>query len=349
MVDGLAEAHAPTHADAFRGNRVAIGVEVDIAFDVHAALVHVVDLRYVVRERSQGRLFSDPKGPGRCTQVFPKLEVGAITPGAELCVAVVDVFEGAPRIEVVLDVVKGPLDSSGAIRIPHRMRLEAEVESLGEGPHHGGRDGVPATTVGDDNGAVVDHAARSAPSEVLQGFAEKGAAFEAGPARIDLGVEKPAVAEDKTCALELALRVTQQNGMGGCVVLHLFSGLEVISPGRDAGLDTYPLPSAEVRQRGVGNREGVARLELLGHPNEVAATFFVERSDDLDVLIKSGPAMDRRDFGRAAFDNGAHGIAREAQGPRDRASPETHLMELENGLPHFLVMHGASPSALGDH
>src|SRR5215470_9493334 len=55
--------------------------------------------------------------------------VDPLAPGTELGVEVGDVHEGAPRIEVMLDVVKGPLHPCRPVRIAELVRRKAEAHA----------------------------------------------------------------------------------------------------------------------------------------------------------------------------------------------------------------------------
>ena len=63
-----------------------------------------------------------------------------------------------------------PLHPRGAVGVPEGVGLEGEPKTLGEGLHLGRRDGVLARTAGEDDGAVVDHAAVCQGTEGLEGL-----------------------------------------------------------------------------------------------------------------------------------------------------------------------------------
>lgn len=203
--DGLVDAKPPADEFFWGRNGIAIRVECDVALDIDVALVNVVDFGNVDRQRPQRRFLGYPKGSWGRAEMTSELEVCVVTPGSELFVAVLDVLERTPLVEVVLNVVERALDSPRAIRVTHGMGLEAKVKAVSERLHHGRGKCIFSAALTDDDRAVVDHAARCAPSEVLERLGEEGAALEPGPALIYLGVHEAAVAEDEASALQLAL------------------------------------------------------------------------------------------------------------------------------------------------
>lgn len=94
-------------------------------------------------------------------------EVDVIAPGPQLEVAVLESGEVPTRVEVVLDVVKGSLDSGGAVRVADGVGLEHEPEVTGERLHDRRRHSVLASAVRDHDRAIVDHATSGRPAHVL--------------------------------------------------------------------------------------------------------------------------------------------------------------------------------------
>lgn len=64
LIDRLVDSELSTDQSLAAWHRIAVGVKVDIALDIDATLVDVVDLWDVTRQEPQDRLFGDPEGPG---------------------------------------------------------------------------------------------------------------------------------------------------------------------------------------------------------------------------------------------------------------------------------------------
>ena len=151
VVQGFADAQATADASLVEAHGVPIAMQVDIALDVHATLMKLVDLGDVRWQRSQRWLLRHPERAGRRPEVPPELEVRCVAPRAKLRVEVAQVGEGAPLVEVVLDVVEGTLDATRAIRIAELVRLEDEAEAVGERSEDRGWHSILGTALGDDH------------------------------------------------------------------------------------------------------------------------------------------------------------------------------------------------------
>jgi len=328
------------------GYGVSIRMERDVAFDIHVPLVEVIDLGDVDRQRFQGRLLGDPEGSRGRAEVSSEPKVCVVAPGPELEVAVLEAGEVPARVEVVLDVVKGPLDPGGAVRVADGVGLEHESEVTGERLHDGRSHGVLASAVRDDHRTIVDHATPGCPTHVLQSFLHETARLEAGPPMEDPSKDEPAVTEDEARALELVLLSVQRDRMRRCVMLHLLSGEEAILPRWLARLDSYPLPAAESGQGRVSVLEQVPPFELFRDTDQVSPTLDVKLTNRLDVVVELALAVDRGHLGLATIEDSADAVPRDAEGPRDGALAVSLLVELENRLPGVLVVHREHPSGL---
>ena len=267
------------------------------------------------------------------------LDVRRIAPSSELGVEVAEVGEGAPLVEVILDVVEGALDAAGAVRVSDGMGLEVEAEASGERPEDRGRNRVLRATLRDDHGAVVDHAPPRAPAEVHDRLGQKGAALEARPPRIDLRVQQPAVAEDEARALQFAFLVAHADRMRRRVVLHLLSGREVISTCGDLAPDADAFASAEVGQGRIADRDRGAMLEFLGDTNEVPTAVLIQLADKIEVVVELRGSMKPRDICLAALEDGPNRVPRQTEGTRDGSLADPLLVQMQDGLPRLPIMH----------
>jgi hypothetical protein len=92
-------------------------------------------------------------------------------------------------------------------------------------------------------------------------------------------------------------------------VLHLLAGLEDVAAGRNLGLLADALTPAEGGQGRVGDLGGLVVRKLFGNADEVAVALLVEPLHYLDVVVQPGGAVERWDFGIAARDHRADGLA----------------------------------------
>lgn len=80
--------------------------------------------------------------------------------------------------------------------MPHRVSFEAKAEAMREGLHRGRGAGVLTSTLGNDDGTIVDHTPPRTSPEVLKRVGEEDAALETGSAVEDLRIQKAAVTEN---------------------------------------------------------------------------------------------------------------------------------------------------------
>src|SRR5215470_14063381 len=115
----LVDTHRPSN-EALR-HRVAIGVNRDVAIEIHDALEDFIDGRQHARQRLKIRLH---------------LLVGNLpTPGERLAVQIVEVDKGASGQEVPFDPGERPFDSPFSSRMIDAMRAELEPQTPSEGDH----------------------------------------------------------------------------------------------------------------------------------------------------------------------------------------------------------------------
>ena len=137
--------------------------------------------------------------------------VGSLTPGAELCVGVGDVGEGAAGIEVVLDVIEGPLHSRRPVDVPERVRDEEEGEAGRKGDHLGRDHRVLASAAGHDDARVVEHAPGRGPAEEAQRLGQEHLRPEAVPPGKYHREDHPRIAEHQRPAVHATLLVSDHD------------------------------------------------------------------------------------------------------------------------------------------
>ena len=132
-------------ADVTLGDRIAIGVDRDIAVQIDDAFEQLVDRRQYVGQRNEVRLLDDVGGVGRHAQRLLWFAVGDVAaPGERLAVEVVEIGEAPADEKIRLDIGERPFDPAFAIRVAHPVRAEAEAERAGEGGDLRRDDGVGA-------------------------------------------------------------------------------------------------------------------------------------------------------------------------------------------------------------
>ena len=112
--------------------------------------------------------------------------VDLVTPAAHLSIAVGNICEASPGVEVSLDVVEVSLDAGRAIGVTQGMGDELKSEVFGKGGHLRRSDGIDPGTMDDDDAGVIEHASASGTLEVPKGLDQKGLAPEAVELRIGL-------------------------------------------------------------------------------------------------------------------------------------------------------------------
>jgi len=93
LIDRFMNSNLSANEIAAARHRVAISMEIDVALDIDAALVDVVDFGDVAGQRSQGRLLRDPQGTRRCSEMTSVFQVRVVAPGTKLGVTIIDIAE----------------------------------------------------------------------------------------------------------------------------------------------------------------------------------------------------------------------------------------------------------------
>src|SRR5439155_19419640 len=157
-----------TASDPDDGNRVAAGVQCDIAFDINDALMKPVDFRNPDRERFQMQAFDGEQLAGNGTDMFLVRAVDAIAPLACLLIQVLPAGERPSRKEVVVDKIEWTLDACRAIGIATLVSSEAKAEAFTKRLHLGNRNHRRAGSAQHHDVRVVDHHAFGRAGEVPQ-------------------------------------------------------------------------------------------------------------------------------------------------------------------------------------
>jgi hypothetical protein len=117
--------------------------------------------------------------------------VALVTPRAGLRVRIGEVAEQPPRVEVVLDVVKGPLDTCRAVGVALLVGHEPEAEAFAERLHFGSDHRVLPRTVRNDDVGVVDHALGCGAAEETHRVGQEGLGVEPVEAGVQLREDHP--------------------------------------------------------------------------------------------------------------------------------------------------------------
>lgn len=222
----LVGAHFKPPAEQRRRRGVAITAEVDETLHINDAALQCVHGGDIDGQRPQRGPLGGPKLDGAGLQVLAKLAVLALAPGARLGAQVVPVSEGAAREEIVLVVVKRPLDFARAIGVSQLVCDENETEALSKRFHLGRDGGVLAGPARDHHRRIVDHAASGGAAQKDERVGQEYLAPKAIPARVALQKAHARIAEDQRRRLHLAASATQFKLVRRGVVLHLHPGVE---------------------------------------------------------------------------------------------------------------------------
>src|SRR4051812_45380801 len=115
-------------ADVALGNRVAIGVDRDIAVQIDDAFQQLVDRRQRIGQRHKVWLLNEEGGVRRHAEGLLWLVVGDVTaPVRRLAVEVIEVLETAPGQEIHFDICEWTLNPALAFRVSHPVRAEPEA------------------------------------------------------------------------------------------------------------------------------------------------------------------------------------------------------------------------------
>ena len=166
-------AHLHAAADPVQGDRVAVGVQSDVALDVHQARVEPVDFRNPDGQWLQVQPFHGEELARDGPEMFLVGGVDLVAPLARLLIQVFPTGEGASGQEVILDEREGPLHTRRTVGIADRMRHEVKAETLGEGGHFGHGNHLASGAAQHHHMGVVDHHAARGAREVTQSGGEK--------------------------------------------------------------------------------------------------------------------------------------------------------------------------------
>lgn len=226
LVLGLAHLHAT--ADPVHRDRVAVGVERDIAFHVHQAVMQPVDFGNPGRQRFQLQPLDRKQLAGHGADMFFVSRVDLIAPLPRLLIEILPTGEGAPGQEVSLDKAEGPFYARRTIRIPNRMRHELKTETLSKGGHLRHRHHVASAAAQHHHVRVIDHDTGGGATQVTQRLGEKHLAVEALKGGVALEEQRPRITQHRRCGLHFAFPAAQFEFVWGRVMLHLLAGREII-------------------------------------------------------------------------------------------------------------------------
>lgn len=286
--------HAQLSPNKLFGNRVAIGVKVDVAFGIDSTLMKVVDVWNMYRKRNQRRLFLGIERTAARPDFAETTVTDPFAPFDELGVEVTQVYEGSSRIEVTFDIVKGSLDARRTVRVADFMRFKREAETLAQGGHGVCWHSVFPRATSDDYGRVVDHASLCGAFEVFEGFGQEDTTLEPGPACVRLGKDRPREAENQAGACQSEVAFSDPHLMRRRVVLHLLAGFEIVLADRGFGTDTNALTTAESRQRRVPGFDSIPTLKLLDDAHQVSLALLVEALNAISIRVELGRAVQGR-------------------------------------------------------
>src|SRR5579862_7134499 len=179
-------AHLDPAANPGDRDRVAIGVQGDVAFDIDGALMEPVDFGNPDWQRLQPRLLDGEQVARRRVQVFLMASVDPVAPLARLLVEILPRREPSSSKEVGLDEPEWPFDASGTVRIAAFVSGKIEAETFGESRHLGHRNHLGPRAAQDYDVSVVDHHSFCETAEVASGVGQKDLAIEPLERRVAL-------------------------------------------------------------------------------------------------------------------------------------------------------------------
>jgi hypothetical protein len=149
------------------------------------------------------------------------------------------------------------------------MGHEAEAQRRSEGHHLGGEHRLGAGAAGQHDAGVVDHAAHAGPAHEQRRLQQEVLGLQPREARVVADEQPPRARQRQRRALRSQRLAGDHHAVRRGVVLHLFAGAEVVTPGALGRLAQVGL-AHPARERAVGRHLAVFVLEDLRHAHGVA-------------------------------------------------------------------------------
>jgi|SRR5579862_461324 hypothetical protein len=261
-------AHLDPAANPGDRDRVAIGVQGDVAFDIDGALMEPVDFGNPDWQRLQPRLLDGEQVARRRVQVFLMASVDPVAPLARLLVEILPRREPSSSKEVGLDEPEWPFDASGTVRIAAFVSGKIEAETFGESRHLGHRNHLGPRAAQDYDVSVVDHHSFCETAEVASGVGQKDLAIEPLERRVALKEDHARVTQHGGCGLDLAFLAADFDLMRRGVVLQFLARFKVVAAGRHDGRLPDSVPAAKPGERLI--RQGrSASLQFFMDPDQI--------------------------------------------------------------------------------
>ncbi len=155
LVSGFA--HFDSAANPGDRDGISVGVERDVALDIHYALVQPVDFRDPDRQRFKMHLLDGEQLARNGVNVFLVGRIDAITPLARLEIEILPGGECTSGKKVRLNEPEWPLDAGGAVCIASFMGHKSGTKTLGERSHLRHRNHLASGSSQHNHMGVVDH------------------------------------------------------------------------------------------------------------------------------------------------------------------------------------------------
>ena len=256
-------------ADPGDGHGVSIGVQRDVSFDIHDALMKPVDLRNPNGQRFQMHPFDSKQLARNGADVFLVRRIDAVAPLPCLKIEIFPTGESASGEEVVLDEVEGPFDACRTVGISEFVRAKVETEAFSEGLHLRYGNHMAPRAVQHDDMRVVSHDRTAGAAEKTQRLGQENLAVETLERGVALKEQHSRVAQDGRCGLCAPFLSGDLHRMRGGVMLQLFTRLKLVESGSHLRLLSDAVTAAKSRQGGIGESQSAGE-ELLMDPDEIA-------------------------------------------------------------------------------
>lgn len=254
-------------------DRIAVGIDLDIAGDIYGSIPGLIDRRDIERKGDEVRLFYQVNGFRVHTQGTFDLLVGHfLAPSLGLEVEIMPSGEGATSQEIVLHVGKISFYFGFAVSIANGVGDEGDPKDLAETFHFGGHLGLGAAAVSHDDAGVVNNTPWAGALHEAKGGIEKDPGLEAGKGRVILDIELSGITEDQPGTLGLDLFPIDKHLVGRGVVLHFLARPKDIDSGTAFFLIFSQIQTAHDSGQGaVGDLLAVFVLQDLLNPDDIAS------------------------------------------------------------------------------
>ena len=203
-----------------------------IAFNIHGSVESLIDRRDVGREWSEVGFFHQ-KGLLRAhAQRAFHFAIGYLnTPFPGLAIHVMPVAKGSSHKEISFYIREVSLYPGLSVCVAYPVRDKFYSIHLAKMFHLRCYLSLRTAAAGDYNRGVINDALSAETLHKKESLTEKTLGLKAGKGRVVLDKKFSGIGQHQTCTLRLDSLFSNEESMGGCVMLHLLARGKRITPG----------------------------------------------------------------------------------------------------------------------